>query len=203
MGVRDEDQSELQVCARILRALAHRIRGDLSVITNDLAYIATLIDPNETERARNRCSRISTELAKINLVGSGEELKATTLGQAIRPFGAVDKLGDRISAVEVRVAQATIEQAVALLREIFGTWKLRIDEHSARLQLTLQLNEMPQARVEAGRVQRTEYSSIGDFAHEHLGERCAVEAGVIDLIFSCHGWSVTVRCDEKLVVIEM
>jgi hypothetical protein len=203
MTTRDEDHSELQVCARILRALAHRIRGDLSVITNDLAYIATLVDPSETERARNRCSRISTELAKINLVGSGEELKVTTLGQALRPFGAVDKLCDRISAVEVRVAQATIEQAVALLREIFGTWKSRIDEYSARLQLTLQLNEMPQVRVGAGRAQRTEYSSIGDFAHEHLGERCAVEAGVIDLIFSRHGWSVAVRCDEKLVVIEI
>jgi len=203
MSTGDDNQSELQVCARILRALAHRIRGDLSVITNDLAYIATLVDPSETERARSRCSRISTELAKINLVGSGEELRVATLGQVLRPFGAVDQLDDRISAVEVRVAQATLEQAAALLHEIFGTWKPRIDECSERVQLTLELNEMPQAKVGAGSAQRTEYSSIGDFAHEHLGERSAVGAGVIDLIFSRHGWSVTVRCDEKLVVIEI
>ena len=49
-----ENDSELELCARILRSLAHRVRGDLSVITNELAYIATLVDSEEIKFSRAR-----------------------------------------------------------------------------------------------------------------------------------------------------
>jgi hypothetical protein len=191
MSTADDNQNELQVCARILRALAHRIRGDLSVITNDLAYIATLVDPSETERARNRCSRISAGLSNIGAMSSSEAKKLLPIEYALRPFGVPGEIAKENRGVRILVADGLIEHAASLVRELVGEWEshIQIKSDAKEVDLILQLRHTPTTE--------TEYVSVGAFAGAQLGERFAVEGGLVDLILRDHGWQVAVVCGDQ------
>ena len=197
MTTRDEDHSELQVCARILRALAHRIRGDLSVITNDLAYIATLVDPSETERARNRCSRISAGLANIGALSSNEAKRPLPVEHALRAFGVSENLDKESSGVSISVAEGLVEHAVDLLRELVGEWESYVQRRNdaKELDLTLRLRHTPTAEIE--------YTSVGAFTGAQLGERFAVEGGLVDLILRDHRWQVAVVCRDQQTTVRI
>jgi hypothetical protein len=52
----------------LFRALSHLIRGDLSVISNDLTFLSTVLPEGEVERAKNRCNSIISTLHSLQLL---------------------------------------------------------------------------------------------------------------------------------------
>ena len=52
----------------LFSALSHLIRGDLSVISNDLSFLSTLVPAGEVERAKNRCNAITTTLNSLQFI---------------------------------------------------------------------------------------------------------------------------------------
>lgn len=54
-----------ELVTALLQALAHKIRTPLSVISNDLNYFATLIDPDECSRSKRRCHEIDQILRDV------------------------------------------------------------------------------------------------------------------------------------------
>jgi len=198
MGARDDNESELEVCARILRALAHRIRGDLSVVTNDLAYIATLVDPAEVERARARCGRISAGLAHIGALSSAGERSLTPLARVFQIFGVPGAaVNVKLATTEFYASPELLDQAATLLKELVGEWDGVVqggdDEDSVVLVLRLCQREEFKER----------YSSVSAFAGAQLGERFVVEAGLIDLIVRDHGWQIAIVCEEERPTIRL
>jgi hypothetical protein len=193
----NDSESELHVCARLLRALAHRIRGDLSVITNDLAYIATIVDPAEVERARARCGRISSGLAHIGALSAHGNREVVPLSWLLRIFGVSEKMEGPPGEAQVQVFRGLLEHAAALLRELVGVWDVTWCGDGASESTTLSLH------VRDTRDFSEKYLSLGSFAVAQLGERFVVEAGVIDLILRDHRWAVAVVCEDHRATIRL
>lgn len=192
-----DSESELQVCARLLRALAHRIRGDLSVITNDLAYIATIVDPAEVERARARCGRISSGLAHIGALSAHSSQELVPLSWLLRIFGVSEKMEGLPSEAQAQVSRTLLEHVAALLRELVGVWDVSWRDEGASESTTLSLH------TREPRDFSEHYLSLGAFAVAQLGERFVVEAGLIDLILRDHRWVVAVLCVDHRATIQL
>jgi hypothetical protein len=80
-------ETEFTVCARLLRALSHIVRGDLSVITNDLAYLSAIAPPEELERPRARCASAAATLGKVNIITGSMSLEGVSLSGIVRELG--------------------------------------------------------------------------------------------------------------------
>lgn len=191
MTVMSDQERELQLCSRMLRSLAHRVRGDLSVITNDLAYMATLVNPSEVERARDRCSLIAVLMASFDALTEVEPKKEISLESLFRLFGISQEVQGAECAGQVKGSDVQLRQAQILMSELLGSWVARrqyAPEHR-ELIITLELNRSTDV-VGA-------YRSISAFVGRELGERFVVEAGVIDLILRDHGWLVRVVSENN------
>ncbi|MFO0417304.1 MAG: hypothetical protein ACK5Y6_08455 [Pseudomonadota bacterium] len=172
--------TELTICARLLRALAHRVRGDLSVITNDLAYIATMIDPTELERPRSRCSKIAHTLGSLSALGSVGRREVVGAELILEKF-LIDKgYQAAVNGHQVEVDLEALGQMVALLRELCGEWRGDVELGSDSLECRLRFKEQRQLKAS--------YDTMSDFAAAELGERYVVEGCLIDLIGRDHGW---------------
>jgi hypothetical protein len=67
----------------LFRALSHLIRGDLSVISNDLSFLATLVPEGEVERAKNRCNSVISTLHSLQFLKDTHFKPVETSGHAL------------------------------------------------------------------------------------------------------------------------
>lgn len=171
-------ESELELSARLFRALTHRIRGDLSVITNDLAYLSAVVDSSELERPRARCAQIATTLSALSALSklSGKE------SVALRDVLTLFNLSIDTSHAAVVLDKGLAIEALKLTSSLVGGWKsVRMrSEHTTKLQVLLEGLGVSQLKQS--------YSSISAFASSELGEKSVVEGCVADIIFREHGW---------------
>lgn len=189
----DGGDSELELCARLLRALSHRIRGDLAVVTNDLVYLSSLVDPVELERPRVRCETIASLLSPLGLLSSTSPHQPTSVLSLSEILGlTLDRSVDPSRSVLLRAV--LLRQAGQLLRQILGPWTgVVLEENTVSRAISCNL------RFQEARSLRRSYSSVGRMAAAELGERFVVEACLIDLILRDHRWSVEFSClDEQL-----
>ncbi len=189
-----QSDSELELSSRLLRALSHRIRGDLSVVTNDLVYLSSVVDPAELERPKARCANIAASLASLGSLTSStkrERSRCSLLAEIL-----LLKLDPSVDPErEVCIDKTRLQDAVRLLRQLLGSWSgvIRVGvggredlECSIRFERTSTLQEV--------------YSSVGRLAAAELGERFVVEGCLIDLIVRDHSWLVRFsRKDDSLV----
>lgn len=191
-------ESELQVCAQILQSLAHRIRGDLSVINNDLAYLATIVDPAEVERSRTRCSAISAVLSHFGALGSYADTKTEiALDKLLKIFCVSAATDTDLERRTVSVSSVLVELAAVLLRELVGGLNGSFEHGDGAIRATIVI------KSDMTRDFSEEYGSIAAFAAAQLGERFLVEAGLVDLIFRDHGWVVAVLCTDHRVAVRL
>lgn len=180
-GQRD---SELELSSRLLRALSHRIRGDLSVVTNDLVYLSSLVDPAELQRPRARCANIASSLTSLGSLTSSTKRERSRCSQLADVL--LLKLDPSLDpGREVHVDRALLQDAVRLLRQLFGPWSGVIQEGAAGIK-DLECN----IHFERTSMLQEAYSSVGRLAAAELGERLVVEGCLIDLIFRDHSWLV-------------
>ncbi len=182
-------ESELELSARLFRALTHRIRGDLSVITNDLAFLSTLVDPSEVERPRARCGQIALTLSALSALSklSGKDTLAVSDALALFSLPALTVPAERAT---VALDKNLMREALVLARTLVGDWSEgRVEQRrdTADVQVLLvSPGESPLKQV---------YGSMSAFASAELGERSVVEGCVADLIFREHGWRVEVSSE--------
>jgi hypothetical protein len=191
-----ENDSELDLCARILRSLAHKVRGDLSVITNELAYVATLVDSEEIKFSRARCDKIADALSAVSeLVDTGIKAR-TNLSEVSRIFGVKMPLPE-FDAFSVIASPRLLERLAKTVRDLLGG--------EYQVGLTANCDSLAILRIEA-RVSlnidaKKSYSSISAFAADIQGERFVVDAGVADLILRDHQWPVRIDLEDQRVVL--
>jgi hypothetical protein len=168
------------------------------VITNDLAYIATMIDPAEVERSRARCNAISGGLAHLGALGSCCDTKeALALDQLLSIFNVSAPLDAAAARISVVVSEGLVELAARLLRELIGAADGSFVDLGGANRMAIVL----QARA-ASEFSEC-YGSLGAFAAAQRGERFIVEAGIIDLILRDHGWMVAVACEDRRMVVRL
>jgi hypothetical protein len=191
-----ENDSELELCARILRSLAHRVRGDLSVITNELAYVATLVDSEEIKFSRARCDKIADALSAVSeLVDTGIKAR-TNLSEVARIFG-VARSRPEFDTFFVTASPRLLERLVKAVRDILGAgYQVKVADSGDSLAIL-----RVEARVTNNVGAKKSYSSISAFAADILGERFVVDAGVADLILRDHQWPARIDLEDRSVVL--
>lgn len=68
----------LKLISAFLKALAHKIRTPLSVISNDLSYFQSKLPQGETKQSSEKIATINNLFSKYNAIGDGE-LKAAQI----------------------------------------------------------------------------------------------------------------------------
>ena len=191
-----ENDSELELCARILRSLAHRVRGDLSVITNELAYIETFVDSEEIKFSRARCDKMADTLSAISeLVDTGIKAR-TNLSEVARIFGVTRSLPE-FDTFSVTASPRLLERLVKTVRDTVGAaYQVEVTASGGSL-ASLRL----EARVTNNMGAKKSYSSISAFVADTLGERFVVEAGIADLILRDHHWPARIDLEDQKVVL--
>ena len=180
-------ESELAIFSRFSRAFSHVVRGDLSVITNEVSYLATTMPPEELGRVRNRCSQIAATVSKIAGLRGEISTSLITIHEVARLFGA--SLSAPCSEV-VSVDRVKIERLCSILRQMLGdtdaSW---MAEWSTGEGLTLSI-KIPKS---AGSYAR--HASWSSFAAGFLGERAVIDGVVADLIMRAHSWGLAIQLE--------
>ena len=186
--------TDFALYARLVRCLTHRIRGDLSVITNDLTYLGSLVEPHEVERAQARCARVATTLAKLSaLVGPGD--KVARPPAALQPLFAEGAFDWRLDRGTVVVNLPLVGHAMTLLKEMMCGWQRcegSFDDGYIYVRAIRGSLATPVRRFRSG----------SDYAAAKLGEGGAIEGCIVDLILREHGWVMEIAESHGGVVPE-
>jgi len=86
MPASSSHQTPLTLLSAFVRALAHKVRTPLSVITNDLTYLRTLVPPEECERSLERSREIANLLRRLcDGCDADLDLRPLTLSAVLPP----------------------------------------------------------------------------------------------------------------------
>jgi hypothetical protein len=184
-------ESELAIFSRFSRAFSHVVRGDLSVITNEVSYLATTMPSEELVRVRSRCSQIAATVSKI----AGLKSEASPTWLAIDDVARI--FGSRLrapTAERISLDRVKIERLASIVRQILGDSEAPwMAEWSPQYGLALSV----QISKSSGR--SATYASWSSFAAGELGERSVIDAVVADLIMRAHQWRLGIELQEQLV----
>lgn len=178
-----EVESELALFGRFSRAFTHILRGDLSVITNEISYLATKLPVGELDRATNRCSQMASTISKIAGLSGDLTLELIPYDEVARMFGAVSfapRQGGGVYMDRVRG-----ERLALMIRHLLGgTLESSLDIATPDEGATIRLVALgPDAETR-------EYASWSAFAARERGERYVIEGVVADLLLRACAWGV-------------
>jgi hypothetical protein len=184
-------ESEVAIFSRFSRAFSHVVRGDLSVITNEVSYLATRMPCEELGRVRNRCAQIAATVSKMAGLRSEMAWEPIDVEKAAAIFGA--RLTPDASGM-VSLDRVKIERLASIVRHLFGDtdvpWNAEWSEHVG-LSLSIRVPKP------SGQVRR--YSSWSSFAAGELSERAVIDAVVADLIMRAHEWRLAIDVEDRCV----
>lgn len=188
-------ESELHLFGRFSRAFSHVMRGDLSVIANEVSYLATKMPSEDLSRVRGRCSQMAATISKIAGLQSEPSRAIVSANAVARTFGAVLQ-GREEDAVALDSVK--IERLACGIRQLFPSsdvaWTARPhDQDSLALELYIPTHQGLGAR----------YASWSSFVSKELGERVVIDAVVADLIMRAHGWTVGIESSKRGLRCEM
>lgn len=102
----------------LFRALSHLIRGDLSVISNDLTFLSTLVPEGEVERSKSRCASIISTLHSLQCVNKSEfkpvETSVHALFQSVLPHIQLPKEEDCVVVVDPELTRSVFSHLVSM-----------------------------------------------------------------------------------------
>lgn len=182
-------ESEFTIFGRFSRAFSHVVRGDLSVITNEVSYLATQMPSEELGRVRNRCSQMAAAISKI--AGLQSDIATTRLGAdaAAHIFGAaLEGRGNDVVSLDC----VKIERLASSIRQMLppsdAPWMADVSDGCV-----LTLSRSIQDFQGIG----SRYASWSSFASKELGERSVIDAVVADLIMRAHGWRLALESSPQ------
>ncbi len=194
-------ESEFAVCARLLRALSHIVRGDLSVITNDLTYLSAIAPPEELERPRARCASAATTLGKVNIITGSMSLDGVSLSAIVRELGGAFEVESEL----VRGDSRKLAWMGQTLRGLIGGLVVRSITRDSRDSRVIECYAARSADrgSRAGSLSDARYGSLGEYASRELGEREVVEASLVDLVFHAFTWRLDLESDATGVALRI
>jgi hypothetical protein len=178
--------SEFTIFSRFSQAFSHVVRGDLSVVTNELSYLATRLPSEDLSRVKNRCAQMAATISRI--AGLESALRVATVEASVlsRVFGASSEPG--LDQVFLSYDPVKIERLATIVRQMCGdgssSWTTQVDRDTEAFRISFvspRRNESEETR---------QFHSWSDFASRVLGERSVIDGVVADLIMRAHGWGI-------------
>jgi hypothetical protein len=184
--------TDTNTLAALSRALIHVLRGDLSVITNDLAYLETLVPKGEVERAKARCVNIAQFVGKLSVLHNGTQSHTCDLDVLVQSaLGRVTLDSERSEHVvhcdpqQMKFVFATVGALIASGSESSADRPaMEVRGSGCRMFIA------SPSRSEGVGI----YSTLWEFAMRACGERSIVDAALCDLILQAHRW----RCEVSV-----
>ncbi len=183
------DETPLVLIERLVRALLHTVRGDLSLIQNELSALSSEHGEERLRGALSRCRSIAGQLGELTLAHAPpfhevvrlSELLAETGGHGADTEWSLQ--GDRTSLVAI----------FSLLPAVLGSRRyaavVEQDADAARVRMTLQHRSAT----------RGAFRSFSSFVSAEVGERKVVQAALCDLLRQHFGYEVRVTAQEETV----
>lgn len=186
------NQDSAELFSRFSKALTHLIRGDLSVVSSELRYLAGLVGDDEVALARKRCTAIAQTISMISsgyVTGVQEEISVEELGEA---FG-IDCDAHEVAVVCER---ARLLNCVGELQSLLGVWHGDISFDGS---LKIKLSFVQQsASTDEG-----EYRSISAYVARNAGDGDVVRSVLVDCFFRSQGWKVQLLHSDKALSVSL
>lgn len=193
-----EHRFPLALLAAFTRALAHRIRTPLAVISNELSFLAAE-NPQGTAVASARTKEITDILrsaCRISVTGGcRERVPLTALFNKLPPDGEGVCIEGEIALL--KVAFDSLQEVLA--RYAAAPTPLEIAVHAKQsepLQIVLR------ADWHTGAAAIEPCASVSEFISERLGLD-SIEAPLFDAIMHAHGAQTVVSCDGMRVMVAL
>jgi hypothetical protein len=177
-------ESEIALFSRFSGAFTHLMRGDLSVITNELSYLASKLPVGELDRASNRCSQMASTISKIAGLSSESSSERLAVSQICSMFGALPE-GD-VATSSVFIDRVRGERLALMVRQLVGeSYRASLGPAETGGGWCLKVFGSSNDGGERS------YRSWSSFASRERGERSVIEGVVADLLTRACGWSVS------------
>ena len=176
------------------QSVAHELRTGLSVLNNELTYLKSKLDDDETERALERCRRMSDYLRRLTSLGGPRlELSVVALPEllALYPYAARNR-GDYINAnvsVDTKRWEIVNKNIDELFHEAVTNFEFEVHNNSVQLDFTFQDLEIA-ALNNVSPLSLTEFFNI-------LGDRDNIFAPLADTIIWAHGARMRISSAER------
>ncbi len=179
----------------MMRALAHTVRGDLSVVTNDLSYFSTLLPEGETDRSRSRCASVVANLSRLVLLQGELGISEVSEEEFCRAIGVTEVAAPLSSTVKVdpgkfSLVMQEVEKVLGGERESSYVRRYKPASGGTRAEVIVEC-ALTQGLDGAEEV----HPSLSQYAAARRGERYVVGAAAVDLVLFAHGWES--RVDER------
>jgi hypothetical protein len=185
-------ESEIELVERLFRALNHLIRGDLSVIQNEISYVVSRHGDHDLRGAVDRCESISAKLSMLSSACAPRGCQEVFLEDIFGALGhsAPQSLGHLVGDPSaVRLILSFLPRA------------LRAQPRSISCERSDTTFRFGIAFACAGTCLQAAaaFPSLSSFASAELGETAVVEAVVADLLMRACGWHASIRAAEGLI----
>jgi hypothetical protein len=181
----NRDSEEL--FSRFLKASTHLIRGDLSVISSELSFLAGLVGEEQVALGRKRCAAVAHTLSMISSGCSTGVQEAISLEELADAFG----IACDIQGILVVCERGRLLHCIGELEQLLGAWSGDISFDGA-VKINLSLATQQQADADAD----GEFNSISAYVAQSAGDGAVLRSVLVDLFLRSQGWAVRLLCSQ-------
>lgn len=175
-----------ELFSRFLKASTHLIRGDLSVISSELTFLAGLVGDDQVALGRKRCAAVAQTLSIISSgcsVGVQETISSEELARA---FGTECS----VPGVLVVCERLRLLHFVEELEQLLGPWSGVISFDGA---VRIELAHASHQQCDSD----DEFDSISAYVAQSAGDKAVLRSVLVDLFFRSQGWAVRVERSQR------
>ena len=183
------------------RALAHKLRTPLSVLSNDLSYFKSKLGVEECEASERKCEEIAQILREITSVGGVQlDLKLLTVTELLRALdiqGVCDTDNALRVSIDLERWKVCMGFIQSVLNELSGKQTSCVPKLTTKLDFTwdLEVPESPASDLDLP----AELDSLTEFVNVY----CASDSPfppLVDAIVWGHAGRISVRCTRSVHV---
>ena len=180
------------------------MRGDLSVVLNDLAYFGTILPVSEIERSKARCANISQSLSALSSLKDGRVVVSDHSSEKLLAL-VHSVIHDKESPLKLALHECYSADLTALLT-CFETISFLVEQRlvtGANLEATANTEGRTlviSIHGDSTKLRRERYLSATEYASAELGETFVVQAVIVDLMLRAQGISISFEHESQLDV---
>lgn len=201
----DKNERCLLLVSTLARALSHRLRTPLSVISNDLAYLKRFMPPDEEFYSPEKCREISAILKNLSTIGDADLKSTPTSYQQIEnQLLEHYKITAPSSAASINCDLQRVILALKMLADLINNDPntqskaqlslLKSDTESyIKILSSFKLSSTPQP---------DSYNSFSLFFNTNTNSDSILPA-MIDTIIWAHGWESKIRYSDGVLMADI